>query len=225
MSTIAEVELPTEEFALAETFEAVPDVAFELVRVVAHDESTAIPYLWAMYGDNEALERALDADPTIEDVELLERFSGEYLFKMRWVYKIRVLVHVLTEGEATILNARGRGDWWSLRVLFPNRDALSETNAFFESTDLPARVTAIYEMDETRHGRFGLTENQYLTLVIALDRGYYDIPRAVDVGGLAEEFGVSRQAVSERLRRGHRTMIKNGLSWGRKDAEQVTPDE
>lgn len=59
----------------------------------------------------------------------------------------------------------------------------------------------------------------------ALDRGYYDIPRTIDVGGLAEEFGVSRQAVSERLRRGHRTIIKNGLSWGRKDAERVTPDE
>jgi hypothetical protein len=91
-STIAEVELPTEEFALAETFEAAPDVTFELVRVVAHDESTAIPSPWAMCGDIDALE----ADPTIEDVELLERFNGEYPFRTRWVYEIRVLVHVLT---------------------------------------------------------------------------------------------------------------------------------
>jgi hypothetical protein len=175
-STIAEVELPTEEFALAETFEAAPDVTFELVRVVAHDGSTAIPSPWATYGDLDALE----ADPTIEDVELLARFNGEYPFRTRWVYEIRVLVHVLTEGEATILDARGR---------------------------------------------FGLTESQCLTLVTALGRGYYDIPRTVDVGGLAEEFGVARQAVSERLRRGHRTMSKDGLSWGREDAEQVAPDE
>jgi predicted DNA binding protein len=219
-STIAEVELPTEEFALAETFEAAPDVTFELVRVVAHDESTAIPSPWAMCGNIDALE----ADPTIEDVELLARFNGEYSFKTRWVYEIRVLVHVLTEGEATILDTRGRGDGWSFRF-FPNRDALSDTNAFSESTDLPARVTATYEMDETRRGRFGLAENQCLTLVAALDRGYYAIPRTVDVGGLAEEFGVSRQAVVERLRRGHRTMIKDGLSRGREDAEQVAPDE
>lgn len=48
--------------------------------------------------------------------------------------------------------------------------------------------------------------------------GYYDIPRTIDMEGLAAEFGISYQSVSERLRRGHRNFIRSarvGVGWRR----------
>lgn len=225
MGTIAEVEVPVAGFALEETLDAVPDAVFELVRVVAYDQSITIPYLWAMTDDLSALREALAADPTVENVELLDDYDGEYLFRMEWVYRIRVLVRILTEDHATVLNARGSSEGWLFRVLFPDRESLSSTHDFFDHSEFDVGIRAIYEMDGTRHGRFGLSEEQYLTLVTAIDGGYYDIPRGIDIQGLAEEFDISHQAVSERLRRAHKTFIKNGLTWGREDSGPVMPED
>ena len=225
MATIAELRVPTDEFALRDTFAEVPDAVFELVQVVVHDTHHAIPYLWAMTDDFDGMEAALRDDSSVKDASLVERLDGEYLYRMRWVYRIRILVHIIVEEGATILNARGRDDRWFFRVLFPDRDALSETHDFCEDSHLGVEVTRVYELDRTRSGRFGLTEEQYLTVMLALDRGYYDIPRKTDIQGLADELGLSHQAVSERLRRGHRNFVKNGLGWGTDNARQVLSDE
>ena len=225
MATTAELRIPTDEFALRDTLSEVPDAVFELVQVVVHDAYHAIPYLWAMTDDFDALEAALAADSTVKDVALIERLDGEYLYRMEWDYRIRVLVHIIIEEGATILNARGREDQWFLRVLFPDRDALSQTHGFCEDSHLSVEVTRVYELDRTRSGRFGLTEEQYITIMLALDRGYYDVPRRTDIQGLADELGLSHQAVSERLRRGHKNFVKNGLGWGTDNARQALSDD
>ena len=44
-----------------------------------------------------------------------------------------------------------------------------------------------------------ITEKQREAVRIAMERGYYESPRRIDLGGLADELGVSRSAVSQRL--------------------------
>lgn len=52
--------------------------------------------------------------------------------------------------------------------------------------------------------RDGLTTRQRETLRLAADRCYFEIPRRATLADLADELGVSDQAISERLRRdGH----------------------
>lgn len=221
MTTIAELELPADEFALWETLDAVPETRFEVVRVVARDQNCAIPYLWVRSDDLPALEDALANDPSVEAATLLEELDGEYLFRMAWTYQIRILIHILVEEEATVLNARGGNDRWHFRILFPTRDSLSTTHEFCEEADFTIDLKRVYELDSTRHGRFGLTKSQYETLTTALELGYYDIPRGIDLEGLATEFDISYQSVSERLRRGHRNFIQNALGWGSADVEEA----
>lgn len=44
-----------------------------------------------------------------------------------------------------------------------------------------------------------LTEKQRNAVVVAVESGYYETPRKADLGDLADELGVSRSAVSQRL--------------------------
>ncbi|EMA45419.1 bacterio-opsin activator HTH domain-containing protein [Halococcus saccharolyticus DSM 5350] len=53
-------------------------------------------------------------------------------------------------------------------------------------------------------------------------QGFYEIPREIDMEGLAAEFDISDQSVSERLRRGHRNFVRNGLGWGSLGDEDST---
>ncbi|APW98675.1 bacterio-opsin activator [Halobiforma lacisalsi AJ5] len=45
----------------------------------------------------------------------------------------------------------------------------------------------------------GLTEKQREAVVVAVESGYYETPRRADLADLADELGVSRSAVSQRL--------------------------
>ena len=52
-----------------------------------------------------------------------------------------------------------------------------------------------------------LTATERETLLRAVDRGYYDVPRAETLGDLAGSFGVSDAAVSKTLRRAERKLL------------------
>jgi predicted DNA binding protein len=214
MTTIAEVELPADEFALRKTLNAVPDVEFDVLRVAAHDDKSVLPYMWAEADDFDALDDALREDSSIDGFDVLEDLGEERLYRMNWVDSIEVIVHVLVDEKATVLNAHGEYERWRLRLLFPDRSALSATYEFCEESGLSLDIRNIYEMNDTRHGLFGLTEEQHETLMMALDEGYYDIPRDSTADDLADGLDISHQAVSERLRRGHRSLVKNALAIG-----------
>ena len=217
MSTIAELTLPAAEFALHETLETVPEAKFEIERVVAHDSQRVMPFVWAADEavDRETLDEALDADPSVANVTALADFEDDWLYRMEWVTDIRVVLHVLLERDGTILTANGRDDRWYLRILFPDRESLSATHDFCREEGLAFDVRRVYELDSERRDQHGLTDAQHETLVTALERGYFDIPQATTLDELATEFDVSRQALSERLHRGHKALIESALVVGR----------
>lgn len=215
MSTIAEIEIPTSEFALRDVFLELPDLDFEVERVVAHDRHRVMPFVWVESPgpDVEEIQRSLETDPTIDEVRLLDDFDDRFLFQMEWIDGIP-LVHSIIDRGATILSAHGTSENWVIRVLFPDRDSLSGIHEEAMDEGLTMEIRNIYQLEDNRHARFGLTEDQHETLLKAFDRGYFSIPREVTLNEFAEELGVSHQALSERLRRAHYNLIKNGLVIG-----------
>jgi len=57
-----------------------------------------------------------------------------------------------------------------------------------------------------------LSETERETLEEAVSSGYFESPRDATLGTLAEEFGVSKPAVSKNLRRGERKMIERVIA-------------
>lgn len=220
MATILELEVPTNEFVLEATLTACPGAVIEIERVVANDPNQITPYVWAHTDDFAALEAAFDDDPTITDWTVLSEMNGERSYQMTWTGMIDQIVPLLTEHEGTITHATGSTDEWSLRVLFPDRAALSEAYDYLEEAGFSLTVRAIYEAQGTDYILHGLTEMQRETIVTAFNAGYFTVPRTVTQSELAEQLETSHQALSEQLRRGMGKLVESTLITGSEKKEE-----
>jgi len=85
---------------------------------------------------------------------------------------------------------------------FPDHDALSEFRTHREDAQILLEVQRVYNPTKPDAGPwYGLTELQREAIMLAAQTGYYDIPRGCTTKELADELGISDQAVTERLRR------------------------
>jgi len=207
MTTFVKVSLPAEQFALADTFEAVPNVTFEAVRLVSQDADEVLPLLWATSAESPTVYEALNADRTTTDVQLLSRRDHDSLFRMNWTDEVQYIRNALVDDGGGIMSAHGTDGKWAFWILFPARDAVSSTYDACDVYDVSIeKIRSLAEMPSL--GNLHLTEKQFETIDTAVDSGYYSVPRDVTIEDLATELGVSHQALSERLRRGHRALVE-----------------
>ena len=214
MAILVKGTVPAEDFALSHSLEALPNLEVECERIVGCGGDTIMPLLRVRYADRDEVEAAFEADPSIDGVTCLSAFEGELLYRMDWVDHVDLLLQMLTNAEATVLDAYGHRDRWKLRVLYPRREAFSTTHEFCEGHGLSFDVTSIRELTGEPAGRFGLTECQYRTIVLATQRGYFEVPRETTLEELADELDISHQALSERLRRATGSLVEDALLVG-----------
>lgn len=212
MSTIASVELDVDEFALGRSLPKLENGELEVVRVAATNRETLVPYVRVSADDFDAFADALDEDPTVREWRLVDDLGDERLYRMEWIEDILVVVHLLLDEDGVVLEMHGYQDGWRLRVLLPDRDSLTKTAQFCEGKNLTFVIKHIYEVTgSVGRGQYGLSKDQYEVLTTAMEQGYFDVPRSVTMSDLADTLGISQQAVSERLRRGHRALINSAL--------------
>lgn len=212
MGKVVELTIPTEQFALSDTFETVPDATAETVPVAAHGAEGSMPFLSVVSSEAGRLTDAIQSDETTEDVVALSGRNARQLYQISWRAPVRIILSVLLQSRGSLLSARGTADRWSLQILFPNRDAISAICENWREHGLDPSIQRVV----TVAGTFGfaelqLSQCQHDTLLTAYEMDYYDVPRGVTLEGVAEELQVSHQALSERLRRGHRNLIQTTL--------------
>jgi len=184
-----------------------------------------MPFLWGSGCEPDSLYESLQHDPTVEDVTVMSRFDDEYLFEIDWTPRVALLFEALLSHEGSaLLNAYTSGSDWCFRLLYPDEACLESVEDECKELGLDMDVERVYSLSEafTRE-HFQLTEKQYDTIVAAYEAGYYDIPREVNLKQLADSIGVSHQALSERLRRGHEELMANSLGMGFEDSITIEP--
>ena len=212
MGTIVDASVPPAQFALNDTFDAVADAEFETVRVVAHDAGHSMPFLWGEASDPDALYRAMARDASTEEVRRLASDDQRDLYRIVWDASIGDVVSVLVEEGGTLLGARGTDGRWTLQVLFPDHDAVSKTFDVCADAGIDLTIRRVNGVtDSIGNGGVGLSADQHEALRAAFETDYYAVPRGMTLEALAGELDVSHQALSERLRRGHRNLIANTL--------------
>lgn len=208
---IATFAIESDGFALAHALQAAPGMSVEAERVAAHSTHWVMPCLWAAGGDFEAFDAALEADPSVEEVIERERVGEETFYQVVWSDDVVGHVDAALDMEATILNAAVENGEWSLRVRFASRDQFETFRQYLDEQGLGFRLRTITESSAPRQEMGGLTAAQRDALVAAVELGYYAIPRRVTMSEVADSLDLSRQAISERLRRGTMGLVENVL--------------
>lgn len=211
MSVIAELSLAPGRLSFATALSAAPSVEFEIEREYGTRSAMPVVFGWARGGDLAAFERGLERDETVTDVERLSDPGERRLYRMRLTGAAAIVTYdAWVERGAARLEMRYADGRWHARMRFPGRESLRAFSEFCADHDLDFRLDRLYDADAS-HGpsRDGLTSCQRETLRLAHERGYFEVPRNATLGDLADELGVSNQAVSERLRRGCARLVGN----------------
>jgi len=107
-----------------------------------------------------------------------------------------------------------RDDELRVTMTIGGRDAFVEMMQLLDESDISVRTEDIIRSTADDPNTVPvdtgkLTEKQRRTLEMALDAGYYEEPRRANLGDLADRTGVSKSAISQRLRAGEAKLVKN----------------
>ncbi|EMA53481.1 MULTISPECIES: helix-turn-helix domain-containing protein [Halococcus] len=204
MGVIAEFSLAPEKLSFATALSAAPSVEFEIEREYGTRSATPVAFCWARGDDLATFDRGLERDETVTDIQRLSESDDRRLYRVRLTGTAPVMTYDawIDLGAARLEMCYTDGRWHT-RMRFPDREALTTFSGFCDEHGLEFRLDRLYDTDPSDGPpRDRLTSCQRETLQLAHERGYFDIPRQATLGDLAEDLGVSNQAVSERLRRG-----------------------
>ena len=219
MTVIATIGVSAEDFTFGEALTANPGIEVTLERVVPLG-STFVPYFWASDDSVEAIERALRAEADIESFKIVDRVEDEVLVRVEWEEDLDGLLDAIVETGATILQGVGSNDTWTFQLRFDDHEGLTAFYRQCVERGIAVDLRNVHNPGLPRDLGIGIdmTDTQYETLQTALERGYFDVPRRINLTDLAAELGVSDTAVSQRIRRGISALLATTLTESREEA-------
>lgn len=210
MGVIVEITLPSREFELGRILQMEGEANITLETMVPLGERS-VPF-FRVEGKRDEFENAVRDESTVNDLEIITEHESEALYALDWDPSTDTFFRTIQELGAHLLKATGGSDSWLFELRMPSHDALSEFQQACFDADIPIDVMRIYNPTRPDAGPwFGLTAAQRETLALAVEMGYYTLPRGTTTAKLAEEFDISDQAVTERLRRAIDTLTRNTL--------------
>lgn len=191
--------------------------------------STAVPEMW-LSGEDIVLEAdrprkfvftahgtqfdefevALNADPTVDEYTVLTKWADTayYIVTYGTDTATRGTYHVAVEEGIAYITIELQDGEYTVQARVPDRDALATLHEYCCENDIPYRLERIYQEELPTGDAYGLTDPQRTALQQAYDRGYFDSPREATLDAIGDDLGISRQAVADRLRRGHKRLIE-----------------
>lgn len=210
MLSVAEFTIAPAHFPFGKTLTEMPDIEISVDQIVPTDE-TALPYFWVTGCQPETFIELAEHEPEIRQTQLLDQLDDTILFRAEWQPNAEVIAG-LKELDLTIVEAIGNSTEWRFEVRTANRSQFQAFRETFEANDIPIELTRLYDWEEViEPSPAQLTDKQREVLIAAYEAGYFDSPRQRSQGDLGEQFGISNRAVSERLRRGTRNLIRGTL--------------
>lgn len=212
MSLLVEFRISGEGLKITELAAAVPDVTLEIERWVMVDDAV-VWYLWARGEDLDRVSTECAALPNAEEVQCLGGGEGERLYHLT----MDPVVDLPPDRffyEGTVTEGYLQPDCLHLTGRVSARDVLTGVFEYLRSNDISISVTRLRRTgSQGRHQR--LSDKQLEALEVADRLGYFDEDTRVTHEDIATELGVSRSAVSERLRRAQQQLVQSELSGTR----------
>lgn len=212
MSVIADFSIPANQFALGDLLEVRPGIQIRLEAMIPTGDAV-IPYFWVRSPDVEAVEATLQESPMVSEVHVVDEANGETLFRVEWVDGINGVIESISDHGAVVLDGEGHGDHWSFQLRFPEYDTLSAFYRDIVDKGISIDLEGVHNpVASARAQGFDLSPAQREALAIALEEGYFAVPRETTLVDLAEKLGISDSAVSQRIRRGLAKILSSTLT-------------
>lgn len=202
MSILAEISIEADQFLLGQIIAEHADLSVEIERVVPAG-LRIMPYIWGYGDDLKEFEAAMEGSQNVKSITVLDEFGDRALYKIEWEDPAEELITGIAETDATILEARSDEEWL-FRIRFEDHTGFVQFNQYCSEHGISFRVDRVSSFADKPPDahEYDLTEAQFEALTLAVERGYFKVPRDVEYSELAAELGVSVQAFSERVRRG-----------------------
>jgi hypothetical protein len=186
-------------------------VTWEKMDRTADDERLLL--FWVETDDFGAFESAMDNDPTVTDPQTLTTFGNQRLYQVEQTAdgKAQAIYPSIVNVGGIVQQATVTQNGWTYQIAFPDNDALGHFHDICTDHDLEFVLHRKYERSTTAGEGIGLTAKQRDVLARAVKGGYYEVPRRIDLKGLAAELDISHQAASERLRRAVDTLSRTTI--------------
>ena len=211
MAVIAHLRIPADSFELGRILEVEAGGTIELENMVPLGEK-AIPFFSVSDEVRGSFEENVGKHPSVDRIMEVTRHNGERLYSLDWNVSRDVFFQGIVDLEGQLLSATGTATKWEFEIRFPTHEALSDFQEYCSNAHVSLEVGRIYNPVRPGTGLwYGVTKAQRETLVRAVRGGYYSIPRRMSTQDLADDLGISDQAVTERLRRAIETLTENTL--------------
>lgn len=199
------------DFPLSGVFEQLEDVTIELDRVVPTG-NTVIPYFWIYADDTDKLSTDLSADIGIDQVKVIDQLEKQMFVRIDWNLDHESVLTAIVNTDITLLSGIGKEKQWTFEVRASAQQELSDFRMYCQDHDIPIELTELHAISSLKSDReYDLTDGQRKALVLAYSNGYFDSPRDATQDDIADELGITRQAVSSRLHRGIRRLVASTL--------------
>lgn len=211
MSVIVELEVAAHEFELGRILQMTAGMRVEMETVVPAADR-AVPLFWVYEADADDFEASVRDHESVNNITPIDIFEDRALYAMDWAIGSDRFFQAVVGNDGSILNATGFTREWNFEVRFASHDDLGAFRADLADSHMTFEVLRVYNPTKPDAGPwYGLTPSQREAVVLAVEAGYYDIPRTCTTVELADRLGISDQAVTERLRRAIVNLIANTL--------------
>ncbi|HET7322876.1 MAG TPA: helix-turn-helix domain-containing protein [Halococcus sp.] len=210
-TTTARLELPAAEFALSDLFERVPSAHIKCEPVVANSGDRALVVIRTDMRDHDTVETALRRDSSVGMIECLNECMEGWVYQLTWANRAHEIVQRVLAEDVTLLSAQAREGQWHVRLVAPTRSAFATAYEAIEDLGCTPECQSISTFDDRRMNRPNLTDKQREALVEAFEADYYNLPQDAIMDVVADEFGITYQALSERLHRAYSRLVERTL--------------
>lgn len=217
MSVIVELTIRADAFEIGQIL-SIPTSGSLTLETLVPLGDRAVPFVRLHNDVRDEFELRVERDPRMAEMERVSSHDGEWLYALHWDISDDEFFEAITASEGYVLDATGTATEWQFRLRFPSHEQLSAFHDRIDAAEIPLTVTGVYNPTKPDAGPwYGLSDEQREALERAVETGYYHIPRGISTSELAEEFDISDQALTERLRRAISTLTTNTLLAPKQD--------
>lgn len=167
-------------------------------------------------------ETALKRDHTIKSFERISDLGTEAVYRFEYEPEAMVFSKAISAVDGVSLDWMNQDTAWIVRVWLPDREALASLCESAVDRDIDLSLESVRNYASPVGAEPDLTQSQRETLLLALEMGYFEEPRAVKLEDVAAEHGISQPAAGGRIRRGIRSLLRSTVADDEDNIGQTT---